>query len=127
MCYKIVSEDPFKFKYCHYRYKTQEMCSKAVDDFLPALKFVNDWFFISKMIKKIVVTALYAEDNILSFEEYSSNVTFCCNQIGILNIDFNNINLDDNNYDEDGPETTIHIRLLAWNVKFENANHLKKI
>ena len=42
MCDKIVSEDPFKLKYCHNRYKTQEMCNKAVDDFLPALKFVSD-------------------------------------------------------------------------------------
>ena len=31
----------------------------------------------------------------------------------ILSIDRNNINLDDTNYDEDDPETIIHIRLLA--------------
>ena len=42
MCDKIVSDDPFKLKYCHDKYKTQEMCNKAVDDFLPALKFVPD-------------------------------------------------------------------------------------
>ena len=28
------------------------MCDKAVDIFLPTLKFVPDWFVISKMIKK---------------------------------------------------------------------------
>ena len=39
---KIVSEDPFKSKYCHDRYKIQEMCNKAVDGLLPALKFVPD-------------------------------------------------------------------------------------
>ena len=38
--------------------------------------------------------------------------------MGILNIDLNNINLDDTNYDEDDPETIIHIRLLAWQIKF---------
>ena len=38
MCDKIVSDDPFQLKYCHERYKTQEMCNIAVDDFLPALK-----------------------------------------------------------------------------------------
>ena len=39
-------------EYCHDRYKTQEMCNKAVDNFLPALKFVPDWFVTSKIIKK---------------------------------------------------------------------------
>ena len=29
------------------------MCDKAVDIFLPTLKFVPDWFVSSKMIKKI--------------------------------------------------------------------------
>ena len=31
--------------------------------------------------------------------------------MGILNIDINNINLDDTDYDEDDPETIIHVRL----------------
>ena len=29
------------------------MCDKAVDDFLPALKFVHDWLVTSKMIKEL--------------------------------------------------------------------------
>ena len=33
--------------------------------------------------------------------------------MGILNIDLNCINLDDNNVDEDDPGTIIHVRLLA--------------
>ena len=57
-----VSDNPFKLKYCHVRYKAQEMCNKVFDDFLPALKF--DWFVTSKMIKRFL-TALYADDNIL--------------------------------------------------------------
>ena len=39
---------------------------KVVDDFLPALKFVSDWFVTSKMIKKLS-TALYADDGLLFF------------------------------------------------------------
>ena len=42
MCDRINSNDPFKLKYCDDRYKTQEMCNKAIDDFLPALKYVPD-------------------------------------------------------------------------------------
>ena len=37
---------------------------------------------------------------------------FNCNEMGILNIDLNNINLD-NNFDESDPDTIILIRLLA--------------
>ena len=52
------------------QYKTQEMCDKIVDDLLPALKFVPDWFVTSKMIKKLL-TALYADDIILYFNKDS--------------------------------------------------------
>ena len=45
--------------------------------------------------------------------------------MGILNIDLNNVNLD-NNFDEDDPDTIIIIRLLAWHIKFEKRKALKK-
>ena len=43
------------------------------------------------------------DDNIIYFNENSSDVIFSCNEMGILSIDINNINLDDSNYDEDDP------------------------
>ena len=43
----------------------------------------------------------------------------------ILNVDFDNINLD-NDLDEDGPDTIINIELLAWHIKFKKRNALKK-
>ena len=46
--------------------------------------------------------------------------------MGILNIDLNNVNLDDTNYNEDDPETVIHLRLLVWHIKFEKHKPLKK-
>ena len=45
--------------------------------------------------------------------------------MGILNIDINNVNLDDTNYNEDDSKTIIHIRLLAWHIKFEKRKALK--
>ena len=45
--------------------------------------------------------------------------------MGIVNIDLNNINLD-NNFDEDDPDTIILVRLLAWHIKFEKRKELKK-
>ena len=58
--------------------------------------------------------------NLLYFNEYSGNPTFCFNEMGILDTDLNNINLDDTNYDESDHEYIIHIRLLVWHIKFEN-------
>ena len=55
MCDKAVSKDSFKVKCCPDRYKTQEMCDKAADDFLRALKFVPDCFVTSKIIKNPMV------------------------------------------------------------------------
>ena len=56
MCNKAVFEDPFMLKYCHDRYKTHKMCDKAVDDSLPALKFVLDWSVARKMNEKLYTT-----------------------------------------------------------------------
>ena len=48
---KTFSEDSFMLKYCLDRYKTQEIRDKAIDNFLPTLKFVPDWFF-TKTIRR---------------------------------------------------------------------------
>ena len=99
------------------------MCDKAVDDCLTALQFVPDWFDTSKLIKKLY-TALYTDKNILYFDEDSSHVIFCCNGMGILNINLNSIELGDT--DEDDPDTIIFIRLLAWHIKFQKRKALRK-
>ena len=55
---------------------------------------------------------IYSEDN-----EDSGNVVYPCNEIGILNIDLNDVNVD-NNFDEDDPETLILIRpLKIWKIQ----------
>ena len=100
------------------QYQAQIICDNAVDDSLAAMKLIHDWFVTSKMIKK-PFNALYTEKNILCFNEDSCNVVFNCNGMGILNIDLNNINLD-NNFDEDDPDTIILI-------KFEKRKTLKNI
>ena len=103
------------------------MCDKAVDDSLAILKLITDWFVTSKMIKELF-TALYTDENILYFNEDFGNVVFSFNEMGIHNIDLNNINLD-NHFDEDDPEAIIYIRLLAWYIKFAKqiAKHLKRV
>ena len=123
MCYGAISEDPFMLVFCPG--KNQRMCDEAGDDSLAGFKFLLDWFFTSKMIKKLL-TALYAVENILYFYENSGDDMFSCNEIDILNIDLKNINFGDTNYNEDDPETIIHVKLLAWHIKFEKCKALKK-
>ena len=115
---RIISDDPFWMRYVPDQYKRQQIFDKAVDDSLAVLKFVPDCFVSSKMIK-LLFTPLYAGQSRLYFYENSCNVVFNCNGMGILNKALNNINLDDTSYDENDPDTIIHIRLL------ENARHLK--
>ena len=54
--------------------------------------------------------ALYADKSILYFNKDSGNVVFNYSGIGILNIDHNNTNLDNN---LDDPDTIVLIRLLS--------------
>ena len=49
-------------KYCVDRYKTQEMCDKAVDTCVQTLTFVPDWFVMSKIIDKL--------DNVVFSDDY---------------------------------------------------------
>ena len=76
------------------------------------------------MIKKNF-NALYADENMLYFNEDSSNAVLICKEMGVLNTDLNNINLD-NSFDEDDRNTIIIIRLLTWHIKLEIAEHLKR-
>ena len=46
--------------------------------------------------------------------------------MGILNIDLNDINLDDTNYDEDGPDVYFIVTILDWYFKFEKRKTLIK-
>ena len=125
MCNSIISEDPFSLSYVPDQYKTEQMFDKAVDNCLAALEFVPDWFLTSKMIEKLF-TALYADENILYFNEGSGNVTFFCNEMGILSVNINNVNLDDTYYEKDNTDTIIPIRLFTWYIKFEKRKALKK-
>ena len=124
MCEKAVRRCFFVFVYIPDQYKTQEMCDRvvsedsfSVDDSLAWLKLIPNLFVTSKMIKELF-TAFYEDENILYFNEDSSNVVFSCNEMGIFKIDLKNINPDDN-FDEDDIDSIIHIWLLAWHIKFE--------
>ena len=109
MCDKAILENGRTIKFVPGCYKNQEMCDKAVDNYPHALefvrkcykaqeiclatsKFVPDWSVTSKIIQ-ILLTAFYADENILYCNEDSANVAFTFNEMGVLNIDLNNISL----------------------------------
>ena len=55
---------------------------------------------------------MYADDGLLFNGQNSGDVIFCCNEMGILSVNLNNINLD-NNFDKDDPNTIILIKLFG--------------
>ena len=57
------------------------------------------------------------------YSDEDSGVVYSWNKTGILNIDLNNTNLD-NNFDED-PASIILITLLTWHIRFEKCKTLK--
>lgn len=91
-------------KYCLHRCKTQEICNKAVDAYLPTLEFVLDWFVTSKIIKKRDHD-LFTNNDIIFINEDSSYVTCLSDELDIISVDFTNINADDVNFGENDPET----------------------
>ena len=58
------------------------MRDKAVESCLAALKFIPDWFDISKMLEKFH-DDLLANVDILYFDDNFSKVTFFADEIGI--------------------------------------------
>ena len=83
MCDKAVDIHPSVLQFVPEYFKTKVVCNKAFPkdlakiclNFLTSLKFVSDQFVTSKMIKKLY-NALFADDDILFFDEGSGNVTF---------------------------------------------------
>ena len=119
-CNKALKTCFFLFDSVPSRYKTQKTCDEAVDDCLTALKLISDWFVTSKMYEKLH-DFLLANDDIHIFDEDFSKVTLYATQIGILGVDLNEINFDDdNNFFEDDTDTITQFRLLACRNKLEN-------
>ena len=87
------------------------MCHKAVGDCLAALKCVPFWLLQVKWLKYFLL--IYTQMKIYSIlMKTLVNVTFCCNEMGIVIVNLNNINHDDTNYEADNPDTIIFIRIL---------------
>ena len=78
-----------------------------------------------KWLKKLY-NALFADYNIIFFDEDSGNVIFSSEGMGNLSVGLNNINLDHASFYEDGPKTIIHARLLGWHIRLKQRKAFKK-
>ena len=76
---RVVSEDSLLYYIDLIIFKTQELCEEAVDDSLAALKLIPDSFVTIKRLKK-KINSLYADENILYFNEDSSNAVLICKE-----------------------------------------------
>ena len=103
-----ISEDPFLLKYCHDRYKTQEIGDKAGNVFLPALKFVPDWFTTKKLTKNLN-DDLFSNDDIILLMKILIMAHFFSDERSILSVDLGNVS-----FEKDDLKTVINVRLVAW-------------
>ena len=44
---------------------------------------------------------------------YFDNITFFSDAMSLVHFDLNNVSIDDDNFGDDNPKTSIHIRLMA--------------
>ena len=102
-CLIVVSEERFMLKYCPDKYKGKETCGNAVDDVL-----------------------VFANGDIFFYDVDCNNITFPNDDVVLSNIDLININLDDDIFDEDDPETIDHVRLMTWRNRFKQCKACKK-
>ena len=102
-CLIVVSEELFMLKYCPDKYKGKETCGNAVDDVL-----------------------VFANGDIFFYDVDCNNITFPNDDVVLSNIDLININLDDDIFDEDDPETIDHVRLMTWRNRFKQCKACKK-
>ena len=86
-------------------------------------QFVPDWLFTNKILENDVA---FSNDDIDLRDIDSGIVTFLSVEIGVITMDFNNINLDDDNFNEDDLETIIHVRLMAWSNRYNQERQVKK-
>lgn len=106
-------------KHCLDRYKTHEMCDKAVNDFLPTLNSVPDCFIVTKMLDKLD-NVVFFNDGIGLDDIDSDFVPLFSDDMELNTIDLNNIKLDDN-FDEHDPKTLIYVRPMAYCNRYKQS------
>ena len=96
------------------------MCDIIVDACL-----YSCWFITAKIFEILNEVVFSNDDKDLDYI-VPDTVTFVSDDMGIKTISLNVINLDDNNFNEDGREIVIHVKLIAWCIKYRQRKASKK-
>ena len=96
------------------------MCDIMVDACL-----YSCWFIRAKIFEILNEVVFSNDDKDLDYID-PDIVTFVSDDMGIKTISLNVINLDDNNFNEDGREIVIHVKLIAWCIKYRQRKASKK-
>ena len=96
------------------------MCDIMVDACL-----YSCWFITAKIFEILNEVVFSNDDKDLDYI-VPDIVTFVSDDMGIKTISLNVINLDDNNFNEDGREIVIHVKLIAWCIKYRQRKASKK-
>ena len=83
------------------------------------------WFITAKIFEILNEVVFSNDDKDLDYID-PDIVTFVSDDMGIKTISLNVINLDDNNFNEDGREIVIHVKLIAWCIKYRQRKASKK-
>ena len=83
------------------------------------------WFITAKIFEILNEVVFSNDDKDLDYI-VPDTVTFVSDDMGIKTISLNVINLDDNNFNEDGREIVIHVKLIAWCIKYRQRKASKK-
>ena len=83
------------------------------------------WFITAKIFEILNEVVFSNDDKDLDYI-VPDIVTFVSDDMGIKTISLNVINLDDNNFNEDGREIVIHVKLIAWCIKYRQRKASKK-
>ena len=96
------------------------MCDIMVDACL-----YSCWFITAKIFEILNEVVFSNDDKDLDYI-VPDIVTFVSDDMGIKTISLNVINLDDNSFNEDGHEIVIHVKLIAWCIKYRQRKASKK-
>ena len=77
------------------------------------------------MLKKLY-NDVFFNDYVVFLKAEFDNVTVFSDDMGLLNVDLNNVSLDDTNFDNHDSETTIHVKFMAWCIWYKKCKTCKK-
>ena len=73
-----------------------------------------------------MISLYYLKDDIIFINADSDNAILFSDDMALNTIDFNNINLVDDDFDEEDPDTSIDVRLIAWCNRYKEYKAWKK-